>query len=44
MNEDSILKQTCRQLLSAIGENPNREGLKDTPERFEKAWLFWTKG
>ena len=28
-----------RSLLSAIGENPDREGLKDTPYRVVKSWL-----
>ena len=33
-----------RGMLSAIGENPNREGLIDTPDRAAKAMLFFTKG
>ena len=31
-------------LLDAIGEDPTREGLRDTPKRVMKAWKFWTKG
>jgi GTP cyclohydrolase I len=27
-----------REVLSAIGENPDREGLKDTPKRVVKSW------
>ena len=27
-----------RNLLIAIGENPDREGLKDTPKRVVKSW------
>ena len=33
MNKDKI-KKAARELLKAIGENPNREELKKTPERF----------
>lgn len=32
------------RLLQMIGEDPDREGLQDTPKRFEKAWEFWTSG
>lgn len=31
------------QILVAIGET-DREGLKDTPARVEKAWAHWTSG
>lgn len=32
------------RLLQFIGEDPNREGLKETPARFLKAWKEWTSG
>ncbi|MGH9160743.1 MAG: GTP cyclohydrolase I, partial [Vicinamibacteraceae bacterium] len=32
------------QLLSALGEEPNREGLRRTPERVERALQFLTSG
>lgn len=32
------------ELLKAIGEDPNREGLKDTPRRAAKAFQFLTRG
>lgn len=31
-------------LLRRVGEDPNREGLHDTPDRFLKAFDFWTSG
>lgn len=34
-----------RTLLKFIGEDPEREGLKDTPKRFLKAWTeYWGSG
>ncbi len=33
-----------RQILRQIGENPERDGLRHTPERFEKALRFLTSG
>ena len=32
------------RLLEFIGEDTTRGGLQETPERFLKAWKFWTKG
>ena len=33
-----------RQMIAQIGEDPNREGLRRTPERFEKALRYLTSG
>ncbi|HEV2521835.1 MAG TPA: GTP cyclohydrolase I FolE [Candidatus Acidoferrales bacterium] len=33
-----------RRILLSIGEDPNRDGLRRTPERFEKAFRFLTSG
>ena len=33
-----------REILGELGENPERDGLKRTPERFEKALRFLTSG
>jgi GTP cyclohydrolase I len=33
-----------RDLLTIIGEDPNREGLLETPKRVLKAWGHWCQG
>jgi len=38
------LAASYRNILKHIGENPNREGLLDTPMRAAKAMNFFTKG
>ena len=40
----SIMQELTRDLLVKIGEDPDREGLKKTPERFDKAIRFLTSG
>ncbi|MDH3383372.1 MAG: GTP cyclohydrolase I FolE [Deltaproteobacteria bacterium] len=40
----SIMQELTRNLLAKIGEDPDREGLKKTPERFDKAIRFLTSG
>jgi GTP cyclohydrolase I len=37
-------EKIIRDLLLHIGENPDREGLRETPRRVMKAWEFWTQG
>ena len=37
--EDAVVR-----LLDFVGENPNREGLVETPSRVVKAWKEWTEG
>ena len=38
------MKDLVRQLLSALGEDPTREGLLETPRRVEKSLEFLTSG
>lgn len=41
---DEEMMQAVRTLLLGLGEDPDREGLKDTPKRVMKALQFLTKG
>jgi GTP cyclohydrolase IA len=38
------MQEIIRQLLAELGEDPSREGLRDTPERVEKSLRFLTSG
>src|SRR5262244_1794102 len=38
------MQDAIRTLLYELGENPDREGLIDTPKRVEKAYRFLTSG
>lgn len=39
-----IMSKACRTILQCIGEDPDREGLQKTPERWAKALLFLCHG
>ncbi len=41
---DFGMQQEIRNILEEIGEDPEREGLLDTPKRVEAAWRFLTRG
>ncbi|NJL63033.1 MAG: GTP cyclohydrolase I FolE [Methylacidiphilales bacterium] len=41
---EAEMMQAVRTLLIGLGENPDREGLKDTPKRVMQALQFLTKG
>ncbi|RWA12715.1 hypothetical protein EKO27_g2386 [Xylaria grammica] len=38
------LRDAVRTILECVGEDPDREGVLDTPTRYAKAMLFFTKG
>ena len=38
------MQEIIRQLLAELGEDPAREGLRDTPKRVEKSLRFLTSG
>lgn len=44
LDQQAELGALAQQMLRLIGENPERQGLLDTPERFAKALGFLTSG
>ncbi|MCB0359440.1 MAG: GTP cyclohydrolase I FolE [Bdellovibrionales bacterium] len=44
MQNDGPMRELCRQLLQAIGEDPDREGLRETPARYVRAFEELTRG
>lgn len=43
-DRDTSADDTITRLLQFIGEDPAREGLKETPARVLKAWKEWMRG
>jgi GTP cyclohydrolase IA len=41
---EETIADLVRKMIALLGEDPNREGLRRTPERFEKALRFLTNG
>jgi GTP cyclohydrolase I len=44
LEESESIAGMLRRMLRLIGEDPSRDGLRHTPERFEKALRFLTSG
>lgn len=43
-SHEAGIKDNITRLLQYIGENPDRGGLSETPDRVAKAWKFWSSG
>ena len=43
-SQDGLIASHVRDVLLDLGENPTREGLARTPERYERAMKFLTSG
>jgi GTP cyclohydrolase I len=41
---DRAIAAHVREIIRLVGEDPEREGLRKTPERYEKAFKFLTSG
>ena len=41
---ESLPEYSIRQIIQLIGDDPDREGLKDTPSRIIRSWLELYKG
>jgi len=44
VEKSESIADLVRRMIQLIGEDPNRDGLRHTPERFEKALRFLTSG
>jgi len=42
--DSGTIADLVRRMIAQLGEDPNREGLRRTPERFEKALRYLTSG
>jgi GTP cyclohydrolase I len=42
--EQELIEERCREILSFVGEDPDREGLLRTPHRMTEALKFLTSG
>lgn len=43
-DKQAALRHQIKRVLELLDPHPEREGLRETPERVAKAWEHWTKG
>ena len=43
-DDPAYKRSLVRSMLQAVGEDPDREGLRETPDRVVKAWAQWFDG
>jgi GTP cyclohydrolase IA len=43
-DDNAFTEHDWRRLLAHLGEDPTRQGLRETPARVDKAWRHWTSG
>ena len=41
--DDERVKKLVRELIIEVGEDPTREGLRETPERIDSLTSFFTR-
>lgn len=44
MSKEGFTQEDWRRLIRHLGEDPDRAGLHETPQRVERAWQHWTSG
>lgn len=44
MSAQEFSNEDWRRFLASLGEDPDRQGLLETPSRVTKAWKHWTSG
>lgn len=44
VTQEQQIAKAVLKIIECVGEDPSREGLRDTPERYAKAMLWFTKG
>jgi len=43
-SSEENVRAGVRHLITVAGDDPTRQGLVETPERFRKAWEYWNRG
>lgn len=43
-NKLALLEPKIQEIIEILDPTPDRSGVKETPNRVAKAWLYWTEG